>query len=285
MSCSPRHAPRRRQPHADRPRAPARGPVVRLPASRLARAARERRRRWSAPPWPPRSGRHSTRSRPPSQRLFDDRDRSTRRQAHAETLRSYHAGVRLMVAVVVAGFLVAMAVLLWLARSLLPRVLLLRTLRAIDLAAGDYAGRLGSRGRDEIDQLGEILDTVAQRRAGLGPSRRRPGRVQRRAPADRRPDRGPGPPAPPSRAVDPGRDGGRAQPQQQRGPPRGRLRPRRTARRCSAALADASPRSCLAVRARRARPRARTTSRSSTCAVCGGSPATRPARRCSSAAR
>ena len=94
--------------------------------------------------------------------LFNS-ERTDARTSHHASLASYKTGLRVMVIVVIAGFVASMLVLLWLARLMLPRMLAYSRF-AQRLAAGDYRERLEPRGRDEIDGLGRILDTVAQSR-------------------------------------------------------------------------------------------------------------------------
>ncbi|HLW96387.1 MAG TPA: diguanylate cyclase [Solirubrobacteraceae bacterium] len=77
--------------------------------------------------------------------------------------RDYSENVQLLVAIVIGGLLVTILVVLWLIRSVLPRLLAYSRF-AERMVAGDYSGRLEPRGRDEIARLGQTLEEVARRR-------------------------------------------------------------------------------------------------------------------------
>jgi diguanylate cyclase (GGDEF)-like protein len=83
------------------------------------------------------------------------------RNSDAES--SYVLTVRLTVVGLIAGLVFAGGALLWLIRSVLPRMLTYARV-ARRFADGDFSERLHPHGSDEIDQLGRTIDEVARRR-------------------------------------------------------------------------------------------------------------------------
>lgn len=79
---------------------------------------------------------------------------------HRRALAAELSSRRAMIAALIAAVMVSLAIVVWLRRSLLRRILRFSRF-ASDVADGDYRDRLHARGRDELDQLGRVLDEVA----------------------------------------------------------------------------------------------------------------------------
>ena len=84
-------------------------------------------------------------------------------QAHRDALATFRRSVELMVLVGLAGLLLSVGVVVWLIRSVLPRTLAYSSFAA-QVRQGDYTQRLNPTGNDELAQLGQVLDELADRR-------------------------------------------------------------------------------------------------------------------------
>lgn len=82
---------------------------------------------------------------------------------YLEATASYAFSVRWMIVILILGLVLGAGALIWLIRSVLPRMLTYSRV-ARRFADGDFSERLDPRGTDEIDQLGRTIDEVASRR-------------------------------------------------------------------------------------------------------------------------
>ncbi|MGI8571213.1 MAG: diguanylate cyclase [Solirubrobacteraceae bacterium] len=85
-------------------------------------------------------------------------------QEHRDAVANVLGSKHLMIAALIVGFLVSLAIVLWLTRTVLRRILAYSRF-AGEIAEGDYGARLEPGGNDEIDRLGRTLDDVAERRS------------------------------------------------------------------------------------------------------------------------
>lgn len=83
--------------------------------------------------------------------------------AYQAALRDYDLSIELMLIAGLAGLLCSIATVVWLIRSVLPRTLAYSAF-ATQVGSGDYSRRLQAEGRDELAQLGQALDELADRR-------------------------------------------------------------------------------------------------------------------------
>lgn len=83
--------------------------------------------------------------------------------AYRAAQRDYDFSIELMLIAGIAGLLCSIATVIWLIRSVLPRTLAYSAF-ATEVGQGDYSRRLRPEGRDELAQLGQALDELAERR-------------------------------------------------------------------------------------------------------------------------
>jgi len=84
--------------------------------------------------------------------------------AYRSISRDYDFSIELMLLAGIVGLLCSIATVIWLIRSVLPRTLSYSAF-ATEIAQGDYSRRLKPQGRDELAQLGRVLDDLAEGRA------------------------------------------------------------------------------------------------------------------------
>jgi diguanylate cyclase (GGDEF)-like protein len=82
---------------------------------------------------------------------------------YSSAIARYHDSLWLIGLVVLVGLLLAVGVVMWLVRSVLPRTLEYSSF-AQGITEGDLAARLHPRGSDELAELGRTLDRLAERR-------------------------------------------------------------------------------------------------------------------------
>ena len=83
--------------------------------------------------------------------------------AYQAATAGYWSSVELLLIVGLVALILAFGVVVWLRRSVLPRVLLVSTF-AEEVSQGGYRRRLRPRGDDELAELGRLLDNVAESR-------------------------------------------------------------------------------------------------------------------------
>ncbi len=85
-------------------------------------------------------------------------------QRHRVALANERSARRIMIAALVVGLLASLAIVVWLGRTVLRRILAYSRF-AGKIATGEYDTRLEPKGKDEIDRLGRVLDQVAENRS------------------------------------------------------------------------------------------------------------------------
>jgi diguanylate cyclase (GGDEF)-like protein len=83
--------------------------------------------------------------------------------AYQAAQRDYDFSIELMLIAGLTGLLCSIATVIWLIRSVLPRTLAYSAF-ATEVGQGDYSRRLHPEGHDELAQLGQALDELAERR-------------------------------------------------------------------------------------------------------------------------
>jgi diguanylate cyclase (GGDEF)-like protein len=78
-------------------------------------------------------------------------------------VRDFDVSIEMMLIAGIVGLLCSIATVLWLIRSVLPRTLSYSAF-ATKVGEGDYTSRLHAEGADELAQLGQVLDDLAETR-------------------------------------------------------------------------------------------------------------------------